>query len=213
MLDASGSFDPDVAPGALSSFPLSYAWTCTPVAAAPSQNQACPPAIVSVLNDAKPKSLTLSLYAVDFLGGDVESVCEPSTPTCFVPVRVNFRSEVKAKRKNFFRILGFLFFNSRFALLSRVCAMARTQFRFQVMVSSDSRSSLSAPIALTRRLVPAPLLSIAVSVPTQGGDAFAVITASDRVALRATVKPASGSGMHTAPNNHIFIVIQCHQNK
>jgi hypothetical protein len=90
------------------------------------------------------------------------------------------------------------------------CTALSAQFRFQVLVASDARSSLSAPIALTRRLVPAPLLSIAVSVPTQGGDAFAVITASDRVALQATVKPASGSGMHTAPNNHIFIIIHFH---
>jgi hypothetical protein len=81
-------------------------------------------------------------------------------------------------------------------LLPHHCARPASlflQFRFQVLVSSGARSSLSAPIALTRRLVPAPSLSIAVSVPTQGGDAFAVITASDRVALRASVTPASGA--------------------
>jgi hypothetical protein len=77
VLDASGSFDPDVAPGALSLFPLAYSWTCAPVTAAPNQNQACPPAVVSALNDAKPKSPTMSLDAAAFLDGSVDSVCAP----------------------------------------------------------------------------------------------------------------------------------------
>jgi hypothetical protein len=64
------------------------------------------------------------------------------------------------------------------------------QFEFRVTVSgAGNRTATSAPVRLTRRFVPAPIVSISLSVPTQGAS-FTVITAADRVALSAAVASA-----------------------
>jgi hypothetical protein len=91
-------------------------------------------------------------------------------------------------------------FGARFILLiSSICCKLfsilgfPSQFDFRVTVSgTGNRTATSAPVRLTRKFVPAPIVSISLSVPTQGA-AFTVITAADRVALRASVTPADPS--------------------
>ncbi len=69
-------------------------------------------------------------------------------------------------------------------------SIADPQFDFRVTVAgAGNRNATSAPVRLTRKFVPAPIVSVTVSVPTQGA-AFTVITSADRIVLSASVAPA-----------------------